>query len=237
MLIYVVEDEPQQRDFFTKSLQAEQHDVVAFIDTIAAHNYFVAHPVPDAVLLDFRFLGGPNGLSLARQVHAIHPTTAVVMTSNYAEKDDIVEAFRAGIDDFLLKPVDDKTLVQCLGNAVIQRRTKYPTDLAERFLGDLRLDPASRQAWWKGQPLTLTRTQFTLLLQLTAKPGRWFNYAELYAACTGDHIDPAQAGEKLKTHVHNLRQRFREVDPSSYCPIVSRRGDGISWRVELDAER
>src|SRR5689334_7959670 len=110
MFIYIIEDDPQQRDFFTKTLQAEHHTVIAFKDTITAHNYFIAHPTPDAVLIDFRFDGGPNGLALARQIHGIAPTTAVLMTSCYAEKDDIIEAFRDGIDDFLLKPVDPKVL-------------------------------------------------------------------------------------------------------------------------------
>ena len=48
MLIYVVEDDDQQRDFFIKVLQANQHDVVPFKDTISAHNYFLSHPAPDA---------------------------------------------------------------------------------------------------------------------------------------------------------------------------------------------
>jgi len=232
MLIYVIEDDPQQRDYFTKTLQVEQHTVIAFKDTIAAHNYFMAHAAPDAVLIDFRFEGGPNGLSLARQIHAIHPTTAVLMTSCYADKDDIVEAFRGGIDDFLLKPVDPKVLVQRLGNAVIERRTTHPLNTTERKLGELKLDPTVRQAWWKEQLLNLTKTQFTLLLQITAQPGRLFNYAELYATCTGDHIDPALAAKKLKTHVHNLRQRFKEIDSSAYCPIVSKRGEGLAWQVK-----
>lgn len=237
MLIYVIEDDPQQRDYFTKTLQADQHTVIAFKDTIAAHNYFIAHPAPDAVLIDFRFEGGPNGLSLARQIHAINPITAVIMTSCYADKDDIIEAFRGGIDDFLLKPVDPKALVQRLGNAVIERRTKHPVDVVERHLGDLRLNPTARQAWWKGQLLDLTKTQFTLLLQITAQPGRMINYAELYATCTGDHIDPSLAGKKLKTHVHNLRQRFKAVDPTICCPIVSKRGEGLAWRAEGNVDQ
>jgi len=230
MIIYVIEDDPQQRDYFTKTLQSEQHTVIAFKDTIAAHNYFIAHPTPDAVLIDFRFDGGPNGLALARQIHAIHPTTAVLMTSCYADKDDIIEAFRDGIDDFLLKPVEPKILVRHIGNAVIERRTKHPLDTMERHLGDLRLNPTLRQAWWKGQPLDLTKTEFTLLLQITAQPGRVFNYPELYAACTGDHIDPSLAGQKLKTHVHNLRQCFLGVDPTAH-PIVSKRGEGLAWQA------
>ncbi|MEP7288642.1 MAG: response regulator transcription factor [Chloroflexota bacterium] len=231
MLIYVIEDDPQQRDYFTKTLQADQHEIVAFQDTIAAHNYFMTHASPDAALIDFRFEGGPNGLSLARQIHAIYPTAAVVMTSSYAEKDDIIDAFREGIDDFLLKPVPPKELIKRLGNAVIERRTKYPVDTTERQLGALTLNPNTRQAWWHGQPLALTRTEFTLLLQITARPGHLFNYPELYATCTGDHVDPSLAARKLKTHVFNLRHRFIEIAPDAPCPILSKRGEGLAWRT------
>ena len=237
MLIYVIEDDFQQRDYYTKVLQAEQNDVVAFKDTISAHNYFVVHPAPDAVLIDFRFEGGPNGLSLARQIHAIHPVAAVVMTSGYADKDDIIDAFRDGVDDFLLKPVNAKDLVKRLGNAVIERRTNHPLDVAERQLGNLTLNPNTRQAWWKAQPLDLTRTQFTLLLQITAQPGHMFNYAELYAICMGEHVDPSLAAKKLKTHIFNLRHRFIEIDPNMPCPVVSKRGEGLSWHLEEDKSK
>lgn len=232
MLIYVVEDDPQQRDYFIKTLQAEQHEVIAFKDTIAAHNYFMVHNTPDAALVDFRFEGGPNGLSLARQIHNIRPSAAVIMTSCYADKDDIIDAFRNGIDDFLLKPVSPKALIQHLGDAVIERRTKFPVDTAERQLGALKLNPNTRQAWWHGQPLRLTRMEYTLLLQITARPGHMFNYAELYSACTGDHVDPAQAGKKLKTHIFHLRHRFIDTAPGEQCPVTSRRGEGLCWQPE-----
>src|SRR5262249_8369150 len=124
-----------------------------------------------------------------------------------------------------------KALMQRLGNAVMDRRTQHPVNTAERYLGALKLNPTLRQAWWKGQALDLTKTQFTLLLQITAQPGRRFNYAELYAACTGDHIDPALAGQKLKTHVHNLRKHFKKIDTVD-CPIVSKRGEGLAWQAE-----
>jgi len=237
MLIYVIEDDPQQRDFFTKTLQAEQLEVIAFKDTIAAHSYIMLHGVPDAALIDFRFEGGPNGLSLARQIHNIHPAAAVVMTSCYADKDDIIEAFRSGIDDFLLKPVNAKTLIQHLGDTVIERRTKHPLDTAERQLGALKLNPNTRQAWWHEQELSLTKTQFTLLLQITARPGHMFNYAELYATCTGDHIDPALAAKKLKTYIFHLKHRLLENDPKTPCPIVSKRGEGLSWHLEDDKSK
>lgn len=232
MLIYVVEDDDQQRDFFIKVLQANQHDVVPFKDTISAHNYFLSHSAPDAVLIDFRFEGGTNGLSLAGQIHAMRPTAAVLMTSCYADKEDIVDAFHKGIDDFLLKPVEPRKLVQSLGDAVIQRRTAHPVDSRERHLGELRIDPNTRQAWWHDQPLRLTHTEFTLLVQITARPGHVFNYAELYATCTGEHIDPCSASKKLKIHIHHLKQKFIAVEPAALVPIASRRGDGLYWATE-----
>jgi two-component system response regulator PrrA len=189
------------------------------------------HSTPDAVLIDFRFDNGPNGLSLARQIHAVRPSAAVVMTSCYADKDDIIEAFRNGIDDFLLKPVNAKTLVQHLGDAVIERRTKHPANVVERQLGELRLNPNTREAWWHGQPLNLTKTEFTLLVQITALPGQLYNYAELYAACTGDHIDPSLAAKKLKTHVFNLKHKLQTAS-NAPCPINSTRGEGLSWQSE-----
>lgn len=236
MLIYVIEDDLQHRDFFTKVLQADQHEVIAFQDTLTAHNYFMSHTAPDAVLIDFRFDRGPNGLSLARQIHAVYPTSAVVMTSCYADKKDIIEAFRNGIDDFLIKPVDPKDLVKCLGDTVIMRRTRFPIDTAERQIGSLKLNPQSRQAWWYGRLLELTKTEYTILLKLTANPGHIFNYADLYANCTGDHIDPSEAAKKLKTHIHNLKTRFKRISTTP-CPILARRGEGVLWQIDTNRSK
>ena len=230
MLIYVVEDDVQQRDYFTKFLQATHNEVIAFKETIGAHNYFMTHSAPDAALIDFRFENGPNGLSLARRIHAVYPSSAVLMMSCYAEKEDIVEIFRNGVDDFLLKPVEIKELNQRIGDAVIERRTKHPLDSVERQLGALKLSPATRQAWWHGRLLELTKTQFTLLARLTAQPGHIFNYADLYASCTGDHIDPAEAAKRLKTHLYNLKVKFSKVSTAP-CPILSKRGEGVLWQV------
>ena len=201
MLIYVVEDDVEQRDYFTKFLQAIHNEVIAFKDTIGAHNYLMTHSAPDAALIDFRFENGPNGLSLARKIHGLHPSSAVLMMSYYAEKEDIIEMFRNGVDDFFIKPVEIKDLNQRLGDAVIERRTKHPLVSVERQLGALKLSPETRQAWWHDSPLELTKTQFTLLARLTAQPGHIFNYADLYATCTGDHVDPAEAAKRLKTHL------------------------------------
>ena len=231
MLIYVVDDDFEQRDYFTKILQVSHHEVIAFKDTYAAHNYLMAHNAPDAALIDFRLENGPNGLSLARKMHALHPSAAILMMSCYAEKEDIIEIFRNGVDDFLLKPVEIRELNQRLGDAVIERRSKYLLDSVERQLGALKLFPETRQAWWHGNPLALTKTQFTLLTRLTAQPGHIFNYADLYATCTGAHIDPAEAAKRLKTHLHNLKVQFKKVSPAP-CPIVSRRGEGVLWQPE-----
>ena len=170
-------------------------------------------------------------LSLARRIHAVYPSAAVLMMSCYAEKEDIIEIFRNGVDDFLLKPVEIRELNQRLGDAVIERRSKYLLDSVERQLGALKLFPETRQAWWHGNPLALTKTQFTLLTRLTAQPGHVFNYADLYATCTGAHIDPAEAAKRLKTHLHNLKVQFKKVSPAP-CPIVSRRGEGVLWQPE-----
>lgn len=231
MLVYVVEDDEQQRDFFTKTLQTQQHQVIAFRDTISAQNYFYEHNKPDAILLDYKFDNGPDGMLLAGQVHAMCPSAAVVMTSAYADKAEIVQALRIGVDDFLLKPIDMNELLQRVGNAVLKRRTTHPVDVTIRKLGELRFDPATRVATWHGRNIALTRSEAILLTQITAHPGQVYNYSELYALCTGEHVAPSEASKGLRTHVHNLKHKFSDAVTDAPCPIVSIRGDGIVWNA------
>ncbi len=230
MRVFYVEDDLNAQDFVRKVLQAHDYDVETFLrvrDLLKA----LRQREPDVILIDYKLPDSPDGLVLARQIRRDYPHIAIIMVSQYAEREDIVEAFRLGVDNFILKPIEARELVRCIGDAILNREVEATsTDVGLRRLGPLDQDLSGHTATWYGQPLRLTRAEFTILALLTSRPGRVFNYAELYALNKGEHLTPAQARSKLRTHITNLRRKLEQE--TRYPPAIHNvRSMGFKWQV------
>jgi two-component system chemotaxis response regulator CheY len=85
-------------------------------DAAQAMNMLEEQPF-DMVLCDFN-LGATNGLSLVRSIRKTggigNPNVPIVMITAHAETDRVAEAQAAGVDDFLVKPIEPDTLTHCL---------------------------------------------------------------------------------------------------------------------------
>ena len=75
----------------------------------------------DIVILDMNFSAGINngneGLYWLKRIHEIHPALPVVMLTAYGDVELAVKALKHGATDFLLKPWDNRTLVQKIKEA------------------------------------------------------------------------------------------------------------------------
>jgi len=232
VLAYLVEDDPTSRDTLTRTLRIEDYEVIAFPNVIKAINYIDTHPAPDVALIDYKLPGGPNGTSLAAHVRQRFAHTAIVMISLYADKREIVNAFRVGIDDFIVRPAEPQDLLERISMAVVKRRPLYPALETFRTVGELHIDFSLRTATWYGVELVLTPTEFSILIQLTAKPDRIFNYAELYSTLRGEHVPPSDARSKLKSHVSNLKRKLHQVRAAPGSPLKPNHGFGLRWQPD-----
>ncbi len=102
--ILVIEDEHLQRWALREQLTAWGYEVIEAADGQAGIDAHAAH-LPGLVLLDLR-LPDRTGLDVLKQIRGIDPAAIVVMVTAHGDLGDAVEAFRAGLFDFLSKPVD-----------------------------------------------------------------------------------------------------------------------------------
>jgi len=229
MLVLVIDDEEQTRNFITKVLKNERYEIVTRSSSLEGLNYIRSNSAPDVMLIDYQLPGGPNGLALAHQARLLHPGSVIMMMSLYAEKENIVEALQINADDFFLKPIKPDELVSRISKAIVRRHMWFPPQEAIRHTGSLKLNLATHTAEWCGERLTLTVVEFSLLKHLTAKPGGVLNYSELYALSKGQHINPEEARTRLKTHITNLKKKLeRDGCPN---PIQVVRGLGFKWET------
>jgi len=127
-----------------------------------------------AVILDV-MLPGMDGFEVLRQLR-IHSTVPVLMLTGRGEEHDRIVGLEMGADDYLPKTFSTRELLARL-RAVLRRSLITAAATADRrnapvSLGDLYVDPASHSAFLRGDPMTLTRQEFDLLLSLARAPGR-----------------------------------------------------------------
>jgi DNA-binding response OmpR family regulator len=92
-------------------------------------------------------------------------------------------------------------------------------------VGLLQLDTWRQVASLNGRTLTLTPTEFRVLLCLAEHVGTMLSYGQLVKCAQGYDTSEAEAGELIKPHIHHLRQKL-EPDPSSPRYILNVRGKG-----------
>lgn len=135
----------------------------------------------DAIVLDV-MMPGMGGFELARKLRAAGRDTPILMLTARDSVADIVKGLDAGADDYLTKPFALKVLLARL-RALARRAPRPPVRVLE--VGDLVLDPASREVRRGGAPISLTNTEFRLLEFLMRRPGRAVSRSAIIEAVWG----------------------------------------------------
>ena len=148
----------------------------------------------------------------------------IIMLTARAEEADRVVGLELGADDYLVKPFSPRELLARV-RAVLRRSgaRRQPTASDRSRVGDLVVDPARRTVTVAGRAVDLTATEFDLLAQLAASPGRVFTRNQLLEVIHGVAVD---AGARaIDAHVKNLRRKI-EDDPHRPRRILTVHGVG-----------
>ena len=205
-LVLVIEDEKEIRDLVRYNLERAGYRVAAVADgDQGIERLFAARP--DLLVLDL-MLPGRNGLEILREVRG-EPTTrdlpVIVLTARSTEMDKLL-GFEHGADDYLTKPFSPRELTARV--EALLRRSRPDRAEGSVEIGDLRLDALTREATWKGKPLTLTPREFELLAFLAGRPGRVFSREELLRKVWGyDYVGETRT---VDVHVRRLRAKLGE---------------------------
>jgi len=128
---------------------------------------------PDLVLLDLN-LPGMDGLEVARNIRKTKDTPIIMVT---ARVDEVA-------DDYITKPFSPREVVARI-KAVLRRASKQQVKPQEITVGELYINLDGHRVEIDGEPVTLTPTEFTLLVTLAGQPGRVFTRLQLLEASQG----------------------------------------------------
>jgi phosphate regulon transcriptional regulator PhoB len=184
----------------------------------------------DLLILDL-MLPGIQGMELCKVLKSDNETASIpiIMLTAKSEEFDKVLGLEMGADDYITKPFSPRELVARV-NAVLRRTGEKPPEDILIKIGDLEINTSTYQIRKKGRTITLSATEFKLLLYLVQKKGRVFNRDMLLDAVWKDEafVEP----RTVDVHIRRLRSQI-EDDPSNPIYIKTRRGLGYYVDGEL----
>ncbi|HVX96971.1 MAG TPA: response regulator transcription factor [Polyangia bacterium] len=169
----------------------------------------------DLVILDV-LMPDLDGLEACRRLRKKSAVPIILLTSR-GEEVDRVTGLETGADDYVTKPFSTRELVariRALGRRVGggPATAAPPSALGAEVVeaGALRLDPARFEARWRGQAVTLTRSEFQILSALARNRGTVLARERLLDIARGE--DAIVTDRTVDTFIKRLRKKLRDVD-------------------------
>jgi two-component system response regulator MprA len=201
MKILVVDDERAVRESLRRALELEGYEVGLASDGSDALDKLDSEAQPDAVILDV-LMPGTDGLEVSRALRQAGNKVPVLMLTARTEVGDRVAGLDAGADDYLTKPFALEELLARL--RALLRRTADGSGEALRF-ADLELDPKTREVKRGGEPIELTRTEFSLLELFMLNPRQVLTRSVIFERVWG--YDFGYGSNSLDVYVGYLRRK------------------------------
>jgi DNA-binding response OmpR family regulator len=219
--VLVVEDDAEIGGALRRSLRLEGYDVRLAEDGVAALEESALFE-PDAVVLD---LGLPrlDGIEVCRRLRDASDVPILMLTARDS-LDSRVEGLDTGADDYLVKPFERQELLARL-RALLRRRP--PRGSAFLVVGDVRLNPDTREVLRGDRPLELTSREFELLEYLMRNERIVISRQRLLDEVWG--YDPFSMTNTIEVFVSNLRRKLEAGGEPRLLHTI--RGAGYVLRV------
>lgn len=227
--ILVIDDEPDIVELVSYNLRKEGFEVSTASDgeealaMIRKGNF-------DFLVLDL-MLPGIQGMELCRILRS-DPKTAhlpIIMLTAKGEEIDLILGLETGADDYMTKPFSPRELIARV-KAVMRRLSEKAEKPQVIRIGDLLIDKQTYSVAKKTVPITLSSTEFKLLLYLAERKGKIFSRDQLLDAVW--KVEAFVEPRTVDVHIRRLRTHV-EDDPSSPKYIKTRRGIGYYVESEV----
>ena len=226
--VMVVEDDPVTRRLTCQVLRRGGYDPIPASDGVEALSLMDRYHV-DLFILDI-MMPKMDGVEFIRTVRGSRLETPILMTTAKGSLSDKRQAFSAGADDYMVKPIDEEELL--LRVSALLRRAKIATErrlTVGRYT--LSYDALSVKDADCGEQI-LPQKEFLLLFKLLSYPGRIFTRRQLMDEIWGMESDTDE--RTVDVHIKRLRDRFPDARDFE---IVTIRGLGYRANVTGEEKR
>lgn len=222
--ILVVEDDKELRDLFCTVLSEHGYIAVPAENGLDAFDLLETHYI-DLVISDV-MMPKMDGFEMIRTLRENQYTMPVLIITAKESTDDKREGFRAGTDDYMVKPIDVNEMlwrVEALlrrSQIISQRKTQ---------IGGTEFDSDTLTVRTGDMELELPQKEFLLLFKLVSSPNRIFTRRQIMDEIWGP--DSEADSHTLDVHISRLREKFKN-NPD--FDIVTVRGLGYKVVKKVD---
>ena len=224
--ILSIEDDPAVARALQEGLQREGYRVSSCASALQGITYAQAHQ-PHLILLDVR-LPDLSGFDALRRLRSLGLKQPVLMLTVQNEEVDKVLGLELGADDYLAKPYGMREL-QARVRALLRRSygelSSNDGDLL--YAADLRIDRGRTQVWRGNDALSLTPTEFKLLVYLVRNAGHALSREQIITEVWSGGND-LEDERTINVHIRRLREKV-EPDPSKPSLILTVPGVGYRF--------
>ncbi|NUP27928.1 MAG: response regulator transcription factor [Nocardia sp.] len=233
MCILVADDDPVVRDVVRRYLERDGRVVVETGDGRTAYAALARTGEPGEVelaVLDV-MMPEPNGIELCRAIRAgTRPDTPIILLTALGDEDDRVLGLEAGADDYITKPFSPRELALRVASVLRRTRRAPAPDPAPLRAGPVVVHPAAQTVSVDGEPVSLTRREFDLLVFLLRNRGQVFSREGLLEQVWGWDFGDLST---VTVHVKRLRAKL-----GTRHRIETVWGRGYAWgRGDIIVER
>lgn len=217
----VVEDDAELREqIMLPALRRAGFDAVGLESALQFYRMWAGSPF-DLVLLDVG-LPDDDGVEIARHLRGLSPSLGIVMCTGHGRSADRMRGLRAGIDAYLVKPLEMEEVVETLRNVQGRQQGRDAPDAPGQ--GSWALD---RHGWSLSAPsgatVTLNQAERQIMGILAARANQPVSRETLIAHLTSDvdGFDP----HRLEMLVYRLRRKCMDASGEA-LPLKAVRGVG-----------
>jgi DNA-binding response OmpR family regulator len=201
--ILVAEDDQDIRRFLCTVLSQNGYEAISAKDGDEALEIFGQAHV-DLLILDL-MMPGLDGFALAKALRDVGRQTPIIVVSAKESIADKARAFGLGVDDYMVKPVDEEELLMRI-KALLRRSGIVSTRCIE--LGSTRLLYDSFCAECGDRTFEMPKKEFQILFRLLSMPGKIFTRRDLMDELWAWETESEE--RTVDVHINRLRERFKD---------------------------
>ncbi len=228
--ILVAEDDESIVELLKLYLENEGYEVYAAGDGLQAMDILSKTDI-DLAVLDI-MMPKLNGYEVTKKIRAVSHIPILILSAKNLDSDKII-GLDLGADDYMTKPFNPLEIIARV-KAALRRYYKLNDRIGQPFVlgtkmivGELELDPEKLELTKCGKEISLTPTEYKIILLLMKAPGRVYTKAQIYETISGEYFESDD--NTMMVHISKLREKI-ERDPKNPEYIKTIRG--LGYKIE-----
>ncbi|WP_346888009.1 response regulator transcription factor [Clostridium sp. UBA1056] len=220
--LLLVEDNLELADLICTFLKKDGFSIIN-VESGESALEFLQKDIAKIVLLDI-MLPGIDGFTVCSSIRKNHNIPIIIMSAK-VDKEDKINGFTLGADDYIEKPVD----IDILGakvSALMKRNYELKAKRTIINSGAISINKEANEVYLNGKLLTMTSKEFELLLLLVENPNKTLSKEYLFNKIWG--LESFSENQTLTVHIKMLRDKIEE-NPKKPKRIVTLWGVGYKY--------